>query len=79
MLKNKYEEITIEEGDELGLIGIQIKMDRENKQVQHLTQKKNIERIFATFKPIKGAPTPALTSLMGDDTDLPLLKDQWEF
>ena len=39
MLKNKYEEITIEERDELGLIGIQIKMDRENKQV-HLTQKK---------------------------------------
>ena len=78
MLKNKYEEITIEEGDKLGLIGIQIKMDRENKQV-HLTQKKNIERIFATFKPFKGAPTPALTSLMGDDTDSPLLKDQREF
>jgi hypothetical protein len=48
MIKNKYEEITVEEGDELGLIGIQIKMDRMKKQV-HMTQKKNIERIFTTF------------------------------
>ena len=48
MIKNQFEEITVEEGDELGLIGIQIKMDRAKKLV-HMTQKKNIERIFATF------------------------------
>jgi hypothetical protein len=78
LIRNEFEEITIEDGDELGLIGIQIKMDRENKRV-HLSQMKNIERIFATFKPVKGAPTPALSSLMGDDDDSPLLKDQREF
>jgi hypothetical protein len=78
MLKNKYEEITVEEGDELGLIGIQIKMDRAKKLV-HMTQKKNIERIFTTFQPTKGAPTPAMVNLMGDDPESPLLTGQREF
>ena len=78
MLKNKYEEITVEDGDELGLIGIQIKMDRENKRVI-LTQRKNIERIINSFKTTKGAPTPAMVNLMGDDDESPKLHDQREF
>jgi hypothetical protein len=78
MLKDKYEEITVEDGDELGLIGIQIKMDRENKQVV-LTQRKNIERIINTFRTTKGAPTPAMVNLMGDDDESPKLLDQREF
>ena len=78
MVKNQYEVITVEEGDELGLIGIQIKMDRVKKLV-HMTQMKNIERIFSTFKPTKGVLTPAIANLMGDDPDSPLLTDQREF
>jgi len=73
MVKNQYEVITVEEGDELGLIGIQIKMDRVKKLV-HMTQMKNIERIFSTFKPTKGVPTPAIANLMGDDPDSPPTK-----
>jgi hypothetical protein len=32
MLRNKYDDMTIEHGDELGLIGMQIWMDRKEKR-----------------------------------------------
>jgi hypothetical protein len=40
-LKAKYEDVAVEMGDEIGLIGMQAKMDRIDKKVT-LTQPKNL-------------------------------------
>jgi hypothetical protein len=65
-LKGKYEDVAAEMGDEIGLIGMQVKMDRiDNKVI--LTQPKNVDRIITAFGVDKGAPTPALANVMGDD------------
>jgi hypothetical protein len=68
----------VEEEDELGLVGMHIRMDRAKKQVI-ITQPKHVERIIETFEVVKGAPSPALGKLMADDVDSPLLKEQAEY
>ena len=78
MLKTAFDEITVETGEELGLVGMHISMDRAKRQVT-ITQPKHVERIIGTFKVVKGAPSPALGRLMADDVDSPLLKDQAEY
>ena len=78
MLKTAFDEITVETGDELSLVGMHIRMDRAKKQVI-ITQPKHVERIIETFEVVKGAPSPALGKLMADDVDSPLLKEQAEY
>jgi hypothetical protein len=53
-LKAKYEDVSVEMGDEIGLIGMQVKMDRIDKKVI-LTQPKNVDRIITAFGLDKGA------------------------
>jgi hypothetical protein len=78
MLKDKFQGVTVESGDELGLVGMQIFMDREQKKVI-ITQPKHVEQIIETSQKTKGAPSPAMVKLMADDEDLPLIKDQCDF
>jgi hypothetical protein len=78
MLKSKYQEITIKQGDQLGLIGMQIVMEREQRKVI-ISQPKQVARIIETFKVTKGAPSPALVKLMTDEDDSPLLTDQADY
>ena len=47
-LKAKYEDVSVEMGDEIGLIVMQVKMDRIDKKVI-LTQPKNLDRIITAF------------------------------
>jgi hypothetical protein len=42
-------------------------------------QPKQVARVMETFQVIKGAPNPALVKLMGDDDELPLLKNQSDY
>jgi hypothetical protein len=78
LLKNKYHKVTIEIGDNLGLVEMQIDMNRDKKRV-FLTQPKHVEHIINAFKVSKGAPNPALAKLMDDDDESPTLADQKEF
>jgi hypothetical protein len=78
MLKTAFDEITVEMGDELSLVGMHIRMDRTKKQML-TTQPKHMERIIETFEVVKGAPSPALGKLMADDVVSPLLKEQAEY
>jgi D-serine deaminase-like pyridoxal phosphate-dependent protein len=64
MLKGKFEEVTMKAGDELGLLGMQIKMDREVKQVL-ICQPNHVDRVIEAFDVVKGAPNPALIKLWG--------------
>jgi hypothetical protein len=58
MMKKKYDERMIEHGDELGLIGMQIQMDRREKKVM-LMQPKQVKRIIEAFWVTKGVSNPA--------------------
>lgn len=78
LIKNKFEDITIESGEKIGLVGMQIFMDCENKQV-FITQPKHVEQIIETLDVTKGAPNPVLKSLLGDNVGSPLLADQTEY
>ncbi len=78
MIKNKYQEITIEQGDQLGLIGMQIVMEREHCKVI-ISQPKQIAQIIESFKVTKGASSPALVKLMTDEDNSPLLTDQSDY
>jgi hypothetical protein len=76
----KYEDVSVEMGDEIGLIVMQVKMDRIDMKVI-LTQPKNVDRIITAIGVDKGAPTPtpALANVMGDDDTSPLLQNQKQF
>jgi hypothetical protein len=75
MLKEAYETVEVEQGDELGLIGMQVKMDHEIKRVI-LTQPKFVQSVIDVFGVSKGALSPALNNMMGDDDNSKLLNDQ---
>jgi hypothetical protein len=78
MLRNKYKDITIERGDELGLIGMQIQMNRAERKVI-LSQPKQVAKIIETFQVTKGVSSPASVKLMEDKETLPLLPDQSDY
>lgn len=71
-LKSKYEDVIVVIGEEIGLIGMQL--DMVNQKVT-LTLPKYVEKIITAFGVYKGAPTPALTNVMGDDDTSPLLQN----
>jgi hypothetical protein len=77
MLRTKYEDITIEKCDELGLIGMQIQMNCKERKVI-LTQPKQVAKIIETFQVTKGASSPASMKLM-EDEELQLLPDQADY
>ena len=78
VLKEKYEEVTIEIGEEINLIGMNVKIDYDKGRVV-LTQPKHVARIIEAFGVNRSAPNPALASLMGDDDSYPVLEDQKNF
>jgi hypothetical protein len=78
MLRKAYIDITVEQGDEIGVIGMQVRMDRQSKKVI-VAQPKWVQQVINKFEVDKAAPTPAKDSLMGDDDTSPELTDQRKF
>jgi hypothetical protein len=78
VLKEKYEEVTIEIGEEINLIGMNVKIDYDKGRVV-LMQPKHVARIIEAFGVNMSALNPALASLMGDDDSYPVLDDQKNF
>jgi hypothetical protein len=78
MLKNAYQEITVEHGENIGVVGMQVLMNCKRNEVI-IKQPKWVAKVIKSFRPLKGAPTPAQSNLMGDNEDSPLLDDQHEF
>jgi hypothetical protein len=70
MMKDKYDDLMIESGDELVLIGMQIRMDHVGRRVI-LTQPKQVANT-------EGASSPASVKLM-EDEELQLLPDQADY
>jgi hypothetical protein len=78
MLRKAFKEVTVTQGDELGIIGMHLKMDRKNKRAI-LSEPKWEQKVIREFETLRKAPTPALTNLMAADDDAVLLKDQKKF
>jgi len=78
MLRDAFKEVTVEKGDELGIIGIQVSMDRELRRVV-LSQRKFVDKVKEVFGELKPARSPAAPDLMRDDEGSPLLPDQSDF
>jgi recombinational DNA repair protein RecR len=64
LLQNKYHEVSIEIGDNLGLVGMQINMNRDKKRVV-LTQPKHVKRIINTFKSVKRSTKSSISEVDG--------------
>ncbi len=78
MLHKVFNEITVACGDELGTVGMQVKIDR-NQKVAILAQPKWENNVLKKFEMDKKAPSPALVDFMADDEESELLKDQKRF
>jgi hypothetical protein len=78
MLRRAFKDVTVTRGDELGIIGMHLKMDRKNKRAI-LSQPKWEQKVIHEFETSRKAPTPALTDLMAEDDEAVLLKDQRKF
>ena len=65
-------------GDELGIVGVQVNLDRTQKRVV-LSQRKFADKVVEGFGVKRAAPNPALPDAMGDDLTSELLEDQREF
>jgi hypothetical protein len=59
MLKNAFQEVSLELGHEIGLVGMQIRMDRELKQVV-ITQPKHVERIIEIIRSNERCANPCV-------------------
>ena len=75
MLKDAYEVVKVEQGDELGLIGMQVKIDQENGRVI-LAQPNFVQSVIDAFKVKKGAPSPGMNDMMNDAKESLLLTNQ---
>ena len=64
MLADAFEELTTERGDEIGIVGVQVKMDRVGKRVL-LSQRKFADKVIEVFDVKKSSPNPALSDVMG--------------
>jgi hypothetical protein len=78
MLRAAFKEVTVSRGEEIGIVGMHLKMDREKKEAI-LSQPKWEQKVIREFGISQKAPTPALTNLMAEDDDEKLLKDQKRF
>ena len=75
MLHNAFDEITLSRGDELGITGMQVKMDCKNKAAI-LTQPKWEQTVNKQFMVTRKAPITALADRMAEDEELPFLPSQ---
>ena len=78
MCKDTFQEITVEEGDSLNIIGMNFQFDRTSKTVI-VQQKQFVKELVEKFGVTRAAATPALVDLYDVDEDSPLLKDQLNY
>jgi hypothetical protein len=75
LVRATFEGYTVEEGDEINVIGMHFSFDRVNKAVT-ITQKKFVNKIIDEYKPAKSSTYPSDSYLFEVDESSPLIKDQ---
>ena len=77
-LRTTFEEITLDRGDTINILGMTVVMDRAKGRAI-INQKKFMEKIKESFNITKSAITPATGDLLHDKGDSEVLQDQRKF
>ena len=77
-LRTTFEEITLDRGDTINILGMTVVMDRAKGRAI-INQKKFMEKIKESFNIAKSAITPATGDLLHDKGDNEVLQDQRKF
>ena len=78
MLEEAFEELTLERGDTISILGMTVHMDRANKRAI-INQKRFLEKLAETYKVSKTSVTPATGDLLYESEDSKILGDQRKF
>ena len=78
MLEDAFEELTLERGDKINILGMTVQMDRNAKRAI-VNQKRFVDKLAETYKITKTAVTPANADLLYEREDSKLLDDQRKF
>jgi hypothetical protein len=78
LCKRTFQDITVEEGDTIEVIGMTFELDRNERSVK-VTQKRFITKIIEKYGIIKKSVSPSTLDLYEEDLNSPMLKDQLSF
>ena len=78
MLKTAFEELTLERGEVINILGMTVHMERDNGRAV-IRQKRFADKLTEEFKVAESAITPATADLLYEREDSELMKDQKKF
>ena len=78
MLKGAFEELTVERGESINILGMTVHMERDKGRAL-INQKRFLDKLIDTYGITKTAITPATGDLMYVPEDSKLLEDQRKF
>ena len=78
MLKRAFDELTVDRGETINILGMTVHMNRERKRAV-INQKHFLDNLISTYGVAKSAITPATGDLMYVPGDSKLLDDQRKF
>ena len=78
MLKAAFDELTVERGEVINILGMTVTMDRAMGKAV-INQKRFLDKLTSTFGLSKSAVTPATGDIMYERPDAKLLEDQRKF
>ena len=78
MLKAAFEELTVERGETINILGMTVYMDRENGKAV-INQQHFLDKLSSTYGITRAAVTPATGDLVYERTESGLLGDQRKF
>ena len=78
MLKAAFEELTLERGEAINILGMTVYMERDKGRAV-VKQKRFVDKLTEEFKVAKSAITPATAELLYEREDSELMRDQRKF
>ena len=78
MLKTAFEELTLERGEVINILGMTVHMERDKGRAV-IKQKRFVDKLTEEFKVAKSAITPATADLLYEREDSQLMRDQKKF
>ena len=78
MLKTAFEELTLERGEVINILGMTVHMERDKGRAV-INQKRFVDKLTEEFTVAKSAITPATADLLYEREDSGLMRDQKKF
>ena len=78
MLKRAFDELTLERGDVINILGMTVHMERDKGRAV-IKQKRFVDKLKEEFQVAKSAITPATADLLYEREDSELMRDQKKF